>query len=103
MYGNETTLDDLKQAVYSATHVIAEKHMERRSHQGDGEIQAEGWHLLLSSGVTLSIQALEGGKVSEGVEVYAWRGKISNPVMGDPLMMATRDQIVALAEFYGIN
>lgn len=103
MFGNETTLDDLKQAVYSATHVIAEKRMTHRSNGGEGEVMADGFHVLLSSGITLSIQALEGGKVSEGVEVYAWRGKVSNPVMGDPLQMATRDQIVALAEFYGSN
>lgn len=108
MFGNETTLDDLKQAVYSGANVIAEKHNSHAMPLPDGGlITRDGWHVLLANGITISIQQGTGLYAGEDTaEVWAWKGdgkQDSDEVMRDPLPYATAEQITALAQFLGGN
>jgi hypothetical protein len=99
MFGNETTLDDLKQAVYSRANVIAEKRMLIKM---GGDVINDGWHLLLANGITISIQQ----RPKNHAEVWAWKGdgkQVGDEVMRDPLFCPRTEQITALAQFLGSN
>ena len=108
MFGNETTLDDLKQAVYDGANVIAEKHHSHAMPLANGDlITHDGWNVLLANGITISIQQGTGLCQGKGTaEVWAWKGdgkKDGDEVMRDPLPYATAEQITALAQFLGSN